>query len=468
MFHHHRRARVLFGLCDVIVAVLAFQISYEIRLARHWHFLFFLTAQQKALVLGVSLLCLVGLGLLLRVYESLDGRDLRQIFRDSLRQCGYSAVCVLIFQYSLRMDLSRFFLALYFSIAWLLILSCRLVAVRALPALRGDLPAVMIVGSGSRAIRLAQTITAPSTTRVRVLGFISIPGSGPAASEIVLDRRYPVYDLGELPSLLRRHALDEVLFALDDPRLGDVEEALRVCDREGVRIRMALDFLPLVNSGVSLDRLGSIPLLTFSAAPMDEVRLLVKRVIDIAVAAVALVVLSPAMVVVVLLIRLTSPGPAIFRQVRCGLNGRKFLLYKFRSMCDNAEDLKPSLLHLNTKQTAFKIPDDPRVTPLGRCLRKLSIDEWPQLWNVLRGEMSLVGPRPALPAEVDQYEPWQRRRLRMRPGLTCLWAVSGRDRLRFETWMKMDLQYIDEWSLGLDWKILLKTVPRALSGDGAH
>ncbi len=174
------------------------------------------------------------------------------------------------------------------------------------------------------------------------------------------------------------------------------------------------------------------------------------------------------MVAVIILIRTTSRGPAVFRQERCGLNGRRFTFYKFRSMVENAEELKAALEHLSTRDTAFKIPDDPRLTSLGRYLRKFSIDEWPQLWNVLRGDMSLVGPRPAVPSEVARYQRWQRRRLRMRPGLTCLWAVSGRDHVDFETWMKLDMQYIDNWSLALDWQIILRTIPRVLTGHGAN
>jgi len=235
-----------------------------------------------------------------------------------------------------------------------------------------------------------------------------------------------------------------------------------------VRTRIAVDFFPHVNSTVSLDRFGATPLLTFSAAPYDEVRLLAKRAIDLAIAAAGLIVLSPLMLVIAAIIRLTSPGPAIFRQTRCGLNGRQFVFYKFRSMCKDAEEMKSALEHLSTRETAFKIPDDPRLTAVGRYLRKFSIDEWPQLWNVLRGDMSLVGPRPAVPSEVERYKRWQRRRLRMRPGLTCLWAVSGRDAVDFETWMKMDMQYIDNWSLALDWKILLQTIPRVIAGRGAN
>jgi lipopolysaccharide/colanic/teichoic acid biosynthesis glycosyltransferase len=174
------------------------------------------------------------------------------------------------------------------------------------------------------------------------------------------------------------------------------------------------------------------------------------------------------MLLIALIIRLTSPGPAIFRQERCGLNGRRFVFYKFRSMCEDAEALRASVEHMNQRELVFKIANDPRLTPVGRWLRKFSIDETPQFWNVLKGDMSLVGPRPAIPEEVEQYKRWQRRRLRMRPGLTCLWAVSGRDEVDFETWMKLDMEYIDRWSLALDWKIILRTLPSVLTGRGAH
>jgi len=324
----------------------------------------------------------------------------------------------------------------------------------------------MVVGTGERAIRLAKALERSESYGVRVRGFFSEAEGGP--EQVVLGSAYSVYRLRELPSIVRQHVVDEIIFAVDSGSLADLEEVFLLCDQEGIRTRVVVDFFPHVNSTISLDHLDATPMLTFSAAPHDELRLLVKRALDILVAAAGLVVLAPFMLIIALLIRLTSPGPAIFRQERCGLNGRRFLLYKFRSMCQNAEELKPAFAHLNTRVTVFKIPDDPRVTPVGRYLRKFSIDEWPQLWNVLRGDMSLVGPRPAIPSEVDQYQRWQLRRLRMRPGLTCLWAVSGRDNVDFETWMKMDMRYIDNWSLALDWKILLRTIPRALIGHGAN
>jgi exopolysaccharide biosynthesis polyprenyl glycosylphosphotransferase len=300
---------------------------------------------------------------------------------------------------------------------------------------------------------------------LRLSGFLD---AAPSVEAIELRREYPVRPLGELPELLRRHVIDEVLFAVPSEQLAELEETFLLCDEEGVRTRVAVDFFPHVRSEVYLDRLGAAPLLTFSGAPHDEVRLLLKRTIDIVLAAVSLAAVAPVMAVVAALVKITSPGPVLFRQVRCGLNGRRFTLYKFRSMVADAEARKADLAALNERELVFKIKNDPRLTWVGKWLRKFSIDEWPQLWNVLKGDMSLVGPRPAIPEEVEQYKRWQRRRLRMRPGLTCLWVVEGRDSVDFERWMELDMEYIDNWSLALDWKIMLRTIPQVVIGKGAH
>ncbi|MBV9265199.1 MAG: sugar transferase, partial [Acidobacteriaceae bacterium] len=278
----------------------------------------------------------------------------------------------------------------------------------------------------------------------------------------------PEYAARQISALLAQHVVDEIIFDVASDTLSSLEPVFLQCDEEGVRTRVAIDFFPHVNSEITLDRLGQAPLLTFSAGPADEVRLLMKRAIDVVVSAAALIVLAPIMLAITILIKLTSPGPIIYRQKRCGLNGRRFTMYKFRSMVENADQLKPELEHLNERQIAFKLRRDPRVTSIGRLLRRHSIDEWPQFWNVLCGNMSLVGPRPPLPEEVERYERWQKRRLRMRPGLTCLWAVMGRDRLDFNSWMRTDISYIDNWSLSLDWTIILKTIPHVVAGKGAH
>jgi exopolysaccharide biosynthesis polyprenyl glycosylphosphotransferase len=469
MFGRHRKARVLFGLSDVLLAALAFEAAYQTRVVLHLEHAFYLTVERKALVLAFALAAWVTIGLWLEVYEKLDIGNPRVILRDAARQCAYGALCLIVFEYVFRLDLSRFFLVLFSVYAWVLLLLFRLTAGRVVGVIRREFAAphfVMVVGTGERAVRMARGLEKSSEYGIRLRGFLSENSDAPP--EIQLRVPYKVLPIGDLPSILREHVVDEVIFAVGSESLAELEEIFLMCDEEGVRTRVAVDFFPHVNSTVALDRFGETPLLTFSAAPYDEINLLLKRVTDIVIAAAGLVVLAPVMTAIVILIRLTSPGPAIFRQVRCGLNGRLFLFYKFRSMVENAEEMKKDLEHLNVRETAFKIPDDPRLTGIGRYLRKFSIDEWPQLWNVLRGDMSLVGPRPAVPGEVEQYKRWQRRRLRMRPGLTCLWAISGRDNVDFETWMKMDMQYIDNWSLALDWKILLRTIPRVLTGRGAN
>jgi exopolysaccharide biosynthesis polyprenyl glycosylphosphotransferase len=469
MFGRHRKALVLFALSDVLIAALAFEAAYQTRLVLHLERAFYLTVERKALVLAGALAAWVAIGLWLEVYEKLDIGNPRVILRDAARQCSYGVLCLIVFEYVFRLDLSRFFLVLFSVYAWVLLLLFRLMAGRVVGVIRREFAAphyVMVVGTGARAVHLARGLEQSSEYGVRLRGFLS---EGPVApAEIQLRASYKVLPIADLHSILRQHVVDEVIFAVGSESLAELEEVFLMCDEEGVRTRVAVDFFPHVNSTVSLERFGETPLLTFSAAPYDEIRLLLKRMTDIAIAAAGLVVLAPWMAAIAILIRLTSPGPVIFRQVRCGLNGRLFLFYKFRSMVENAEELKKNLEHLNVRETAFKIPRDPRLTAIGRFLRKFSIDEWPQLWNVLRGDMSLVGPRPAVPGEVEQYKRWQRRRLRMRPGLTCLWAISGRDNVDFETWMKLDMQYIDNWSLALDWKILLRTIPRVLTGRGAN
>jgi exopolysaccharide biosynthesis polyprenyl glycosylphosphotransferase len=470
MFGRHRKARVLFALSDVLIAALAFEAAYQTRVLLHLEHAFYLTVERKALVLAFALAAWVAIGLGLEVYEKLDIGNPRVILRDATRQCVYGALCLIVFEYVFRLDLSRFFLVLFSAYAWVLLLLFRLMAGRVVGVIRREFAVphyVMVVGTGIRAVHLARGLEQSSQYGIRLLGFLS-ESLAAAPAEIHLRATYKVLPIGDLQSILRQHVVDEVIFAVGSESLAELEEVFLMCDEEGVRTRVAIDFFPHVNSTVSLERFGETPLLTFSAAPYDEIRLLLKRLTDIAIAASGLVVLAPWMAAIAILIRLTSPGPAIFRQVRCGLNGRLFLFFKFRSMVENAEELKKDLEHLNVRETVFKIPDDPRLTAIGRFLRKFSIDEWPQLWNVLRGDMSLVGPRPAVPGEVEQYKRWQRRRLRMRPGLTCLWAISGRDNVDFETWMKMDMQYIDNWSLALDWKILLQTIPRVLTGHGAN
>jgi exopolysaccharide biosynthesis polyprenyl glycosylphosphotransferase len=220
---------------------------------------------------------------------------------------------------------------------------------------------------------------------------------------------------------------------------------------------------------VVLEELEGIPLLTFTNTPLAPFAMFVKRLVDIVVAAFGLLVFAVPLLVIAVAIKLSSRGPVFFKQVRCGLNGRRFTLFKFRTMYEGSDERLEEVAHLNEVDgPAFKARRDPRVTPVGRVLRRLSVDELPQLVNVLKGNMSLVGPRPPIPEEVARYERWQRRRLSMKPGMTGLWQVSGRAGLDdFNRWITLDLAYIDQWSLWLDVKIMLKTIPAVLSTQGA-
>jgi exopolysaccharide biosynthesis polyprenyl glycosylphosphotransferase len=210
-------------------------------------------------------------------------------------------------------------------------------------------------------------------------------------------------------------------------------------------------------------------MVSYDPVPQLSFSIILKSLLDRILAAIGLVLASPVMLAAAIAIKMTSPGLAIFKQPRCGLNGRRFTLYKFRTMVTNAEELKKDLMKYNEVDgAAFKIKNDPRITPVGRILRKTSIDELPQLFNIIKGDMSFVGPRPPLADEVARYDRWQRRKLSMKPGLTCLWQVSGRSDVSFEKWMKLDLEYIDHWSLWKDAQILFRTVPAVLRGTGAR
>jgi exopolysaccharide biosynthesis polyprenyl glycosylphosphotransferase len=325
---------------------------------------------------------------------------------------------------------------------------------------------ILLVGTGKPALELARLIEDSARAGLRLVGFVDPKGNHPMGRGEALEK--PVWTVADVPRLLQERVVDELIFAVSKEELGSLEDLLLRCEEEGVRTRVQLQVFPHLTSKVHLDQLRHVPLLTFSTTPENELHLLVKRLADVAGAAALLLVSWPILLLLAAAVRISSPGPALYRQIRCGLGGRRFSLYKFRSMVADADERRDELAALNEADgPVFKIRNDPRCTPLGRWMRRFSLDELPQLWNVLKGDMSFVGPRPPLPEEVENYERWQRRRLRMRPGLTCLWALEGRSRLSFERWMRLDLDYIDNWSLWLDLKIFLKTIPLVLSGRGA-
>ena len=467
---HQQRAVLLFATADIILTVIAFEAAYQTRQIFPLTNVFFITTPIKALLLGFILVLWLALGSWIGTYRRLYGADLRAAVYDTLRQISFGAMGLALFMFAMRLDISRPFIGLFLLFDLTLLLVYRGTAGGLRGWIRRQFGAELfyvVIGERKRALELIHRLDRAEEYGARLLAVIDVSATRNGDEEDL--NGYPVKDLSQLPQLLRENAVDEIFFAIEASKLAEMEEIFLLCDEEGVRTRVATNFFPHVNSRVFLDRFGGYPLLTFTASPHDEIRLLLKRIFDVACSLVALFLLAIPMLAVAALVRLTSPGPALFKQKRLGLNGRPFTFFKFRSMVANAEELRGGVQHLNEKDgPAFKIARDPRLTPIGGFLRRYSIDEWPQFWNVLRGDMSVVGPRPAVALEVDQYKSWQRRRLRMRPGLTCLWALHGRDHLDFETWMRLDLEYIENWSLWLDMKILLHSIPAVLVGRGAH
>ena len=286
------------------------------------------------------------------------------------------------------------------------------------------------------------------------------------AARIDIDKQ-PLSDLIEA---MHQHAVSRVIFAAGHSQLNRVEEAIGACEVEGVPAWLVADFIHTSISKPDFDAFAGRPMLVFRSTPEVSWALLLKAIIDRVGAFITLLIMAIPMAIAALMIRITSKGPAIFRQHRAGKYGKPFVMYKFRSMSDDAEMRRAELEPFNQMHgPVFKVEADPRITPFGRWLRRTSFDELPQLVNVLMGDMSLVGPRPLPLYEVEKFENTaQRRRLSVKPGLTCLWQISGRNQVRdFRDWVKLDLDYIDRWSLGLDFKILLRTIPAVILGFGA-
>lgn len=421
-----------------------------------------------AVALGIWL----AVGLATGIYREIREEDLRRAFADPLKVAWVSAPLLFAVTFALKLEyVSRLLLGLFavFDLAGMILF--RLLARRLGEPLRGafgGLRHVLLVGDTPQAVEIARTLEAHERRAIRLFGFAVFERGSPdppTLDQAGLSRVYPVYGLSRLPELLREHIVDEVIFAVAREELEKLEATFLLCEEEGVKTRVLLSFFPHVLSKVHLERLRDMPLLTFSTTPENDYLLLVKRVTDFVMAAALLVVLAPLYLLLAALIKLTSRGPVLYRQTRCGLGGRKFTVYKFRSMRPDADLLREELVKLNERDgPAFKIKEDPRCTPVGKVMRKFSLDELPQLVNILRGDMSFVGPRPPLPEEVEKYEPWQRRRLRMQPGLTCLWALEGRSQLDFRRWMELDLEYIDTWSLGRDVRLVLDSAWYMASG----
>jgi exopolysaccharide biosynthesis polyprenyl glycosylphosphotransferase len=323
---------------------------------------------------------------------------------------------------------------------------------------------VIVVGTGSQARRIVDTLLDTPHVGTTPVGFLDYRRTG-------LWRYRDIPLLGR-PDLLEAlgvtEQIDALFLALEPEDVALSNELFATAERMGIPVCLLPEPYRKKFARSRLAHLNGYPVLAYHTAPTGALPLTIKNLVDKILALIALIVSSPVLLLTAIAIKVDSRGPVLFRQVRMGLNGRRFHLYKLRTMCLDAEKRKASLLHQNEMSgPVFKIKEDPRVTRVGRFLRKYSLDEFPQLVNVLKGDMSLVGPRPPLPHELAKFKPWQRRKLSVKPGVTCLWQINGRNAIDFEHWMRLDLEYIDNWSLALDARILVKTIPAVLKGSGS-
>ncbi len=323
---------------------------------------------------------------------------------------------------------------------------------------------VLVVGTGTLGHATGEYIRAQKS--LRLLGFIRLP------SEDWTKRALPGAVLGfadDLEHLLLHTYVTEVWISGNAMRDGEaMQQAIRTCEKFGIPFALPAVNFRLGRAHPAQGKAFADGFIHFQSFQPKPVQMALKRLFDIVLSAFALVCLSPLLIATALAVKITSKGPILFKQQRVGMHGRTFHMLKFRSMVTDAEKLKKALMAKNEQSgPVFKMKHDPRITEVGRFIRKFSVDELPQLINVLRGDMAIVGPRPPVPSEVAKYEPWQRRRLSVRPGLTCVWQVSGRNQISFEEWMYLDMQYIDNWSLREDFELILRTFPVVLTGRGA-
>jgi exopolysaccharide biosynthesis polyprenyl glycosylphosphotransferase len=359
-------------------------------------------------------------------------------------------------------DVSRIFLIALFPAQWALTLATRVALRIAFERLRArgyNLRYVLVVGASQRGQAFATKLESHRELGLRVRGFLD-------DDRVQLPAKWThLGPISRVEQLLHEDVIDEVALCLPFTQWDEMNAIAHLCEEEGKIVRVPIDMLERAFASGRIEELDGTPVYSMVSGPDRIAAFVVKRGLDAAVAAAALIVLSPLLLAIAVTIRRRDGAPVLFRQTRIGLHGRRFQVLKFRTMVAGAEAMLDELAgQSEVAGAAFKMTADPRVTSMGRFLRRTSLDELPQLWNVLKGEMSLVGPRPALPREVESYDLWHRRRLSMKPGITGLWQVSARSSASFDTWAQLDLSYIDRWSLWLDIKILARTLPAALEG----
>jgi exopolysaccharide biosynthesis polyprenyl glycosylphosphotransferase len=375
-------------------------------------------------------------------------------------------LCILLIKPELSADI--WFVVVFVVLLWLLLLANRVLMqslIKRLSRKKNSLRYVLIVGTDSSALKIAQLFTSHHEWGIKIVGLLT------GNSEEVRTKIGGFNVLGDMDDLfpiLEKRVVDCVVFAEEASNGEEIRNLALRCPVVGVDFILNVSSFVKKASYVGLESTGDHSFIVFKPVWRRPEMLFLKRLIDLVASAIAIVLCLPLWIIIPVLIKRDSPGPVFYVQERVGKNGRLFPMYKFRSMVDGADKMQSRVMHLNEMDgPVFKIKADPRLTRIGKFLRRTSLDELPQLFNVFKGNMSLVGPRPPILSEVSQYRPWQRKRLSVTPGVTCLWQVTGRSEVKFDEWMKLDMQYIENWSLALDAKILLRTIKAVIKRRGA-
>ena len=471
---YHRLLSWLTMLTDIPLINLAFALAYLLRYELQWF-----RAVEEGYYISYEAYLPIALGLtvislvVFRLEGAYDKQKRNRGWLDDIYTVlngATTSIMVMVFitfflQPLYYSRLIFFYAALLIIVVLSLARLARSIVIDALRQRGVGVDRVVIVGAGEVGRTVIANLVAQPRLGYRVVGYVD---DNPDKGNVDMGPIKGLGSIDRLPALISELDVDEVIITLPWMSHRKISSILAQCEREDVRARIVPDLFQMRLSRVDIEDLNGIPLLGMRDQTISGWNLVVKRSIDLVASLLGLVVLAPVLLVMAIAIMLDSPGPVLFRQARIGKNGREFSIYKFRSMEKDAEERLPELQNLNEAEgPLFKIREDPRRTRVGRWLRKTSLDELPQLYNVLSGEMSLVGPRPHLPEEILRYQPWHRKRLEVVPGLTGLPQVSGRSNLSFDETAFLDLYYIQNWSLSLDIMILLRTVPHVLFGDGA-
>ena len=465
--------RVFAQIADIVMTVVAFVTAFALRTQIRTTF-FFGSAQTVESYYNALIVAVVVWWVLLdtqKAYSQVRRMALSRECKIVLRTVFGGTVMLVGLAYVMRMELPPRSVLGLFVVINVALLCLNRVFFRFLRAFLREEGAlsktILIVGSGEKAQRFLTQLWNHAEGQVDLVGFVELDAA--RVGEEVMGAKV----LGsphDLAGILHAYAIHEVVFSVPTRQLEECTDMLALCEQEGVNAVILSDFFSGLVAQVDAEILYDQPVLIYRTTKHKEWQLLVKRLFDIVFSAVVLILLAPLLLAIALSIKLYDGGLVFYTWKVFGQNKRRFTGYKFRTMVADADVIQERLM-ANNEMTgaAFKMKDDPRITSMGKLLRKYSLDELPQLWSVLKGDMSVVGPRPPLASELPRFESWQRRKLSVKPGLTCLWQTSGRSTITdFDEWVRMDLAYIDNWSLWLDFKILLKTIPAVLSGRGAH